>query len=719
MQTATRPTRVRLRPSAVLAISTVIALVAALLAYGTVKPVAAASTHVFVDTAPPSVVHRTAYPVSGLIQRAELLGRVATSPPMVEQIARIAGVPADQVGAEARTTARVPAAFTEPASEERASDILTADLPYRIEVQARLWSPILDVYTRAPSTTAAEGLADAAVAAMEQRIRSLADDDGLAASDRVVLRQLGPARGGFVNPGMAIGVGVVTFVVVLALAFAALWFLIGQRGSAVLPPPPERWSHDVWPHTTRLVPWTLAVFLAVVWLVPFNSIQLNMQLPIDLGFDRLVLPVVVATWVLAVLVGGRAAPRLRLTWIHAGVGAFVTCAFLSVILNAGSLNQSLELEGALKRLPLLISYVSLFVIASSAVRSVEIRAFLSYTLALAVICALGVLWEYRFKQNLFYEWSDKLLPGIFQVGKVDAAAVDDIGRRVVRGPADVPLETVAMLAMALPIPLVRLTESEAWRDRLLYGFAACVIFAAAFATFRKSALLAPVSVILTLAYFRRRELLKLSPLALVLVVLIPALAPGAVGMTTTQFEPSRLGAATVSDRAADYDAIRPDVWTHLLMGKGWGSYEHVAYRILDSEGLHRLIEMGVLGLLAFVFMVGSVIGAARATIGDRDRTWAPLALIGTAAAVSFGVVSTLFDVMSFPHGVYIFLYVAGLVAAVASRHRDGEGLRRERHIHVAPARDSAEPLGRASPSPALFASAGHAGQRKRRIARRT
>jgi O-antigen ligase len=126
----------------------------------------------------------------------------------------------------------------------------------------------------------------------------------------------------------------------------------------------------------------------------------------------------------------------------------------------------------------------------------------------------------------------------------------------------------------------------------------------------------------------------------------------------------------VSDRAADYDAVRPDVWSHLLFGRGWGSYDHVAYRVLDSEILHRVIEMGVLGLLAYLLMIGSVLGTARATIAERDRTWAPMALMGAAAAVSFGVASTLFDVMAFPHAVYIFLCMGGFVAAVVSHHRD-------------------------------------------------
>lgn len=696
MHTATRPSRVRLRPIAVMAISTVIALVAALLAYGTVKPVAGASTQVFVDTAPPSVVHRHVYPVSALSQRAELLGRVLTSPDMIDQIARRVGVPADQIGADARTTANVPAAFTEPGSEERANAILISDLPYRVEVQARQTTPVLDIYTRAPSTAMAVRLAEESVAGLQQRIRALGDEQRLPASERVVLRELGAARGGVVNPGMAVAIAVFAFLVVFGLAFAGLRYATrtDEPRARTAPLALDVGTDGAWPHTTRLVPWTFALFLAVVWLLPFDGIRLKFALPIDLTFDRLVLPVVVAMLLLALLAGGSAAPRLRPTRIHLAVGAFVVCAFLSVILNAGSLNQTLELDAALKRLPLLVSYVSVFVIASTAVRSGEVRAFLTYVLALAVICAIGVLWEYRFKQNLFYEWSDRLLPGIFQVTEVDSASVDELGRRMVRGPADVPLEAVAMLAMALPIPLVRLTMSENWRERLLYGLAACLLFAAAFATFRKSALLAPLSVVGTIAYFRRRELLKLAPLALVLVLLIPVLAPGAVQMTTNQFDPDRLGVATVSDRSSDYDAVRPDVWSNLLFGRGWGTYGHATYRVLDSEILHRLIEMGVLGLLSFLFMIGSVVWVARATIAERDRRWAPLALTVTAAAVSFGVVSTLFDVVSFPHAVYSFLCMAGLAAVVVSHHRDEGHFENERRMRLA-----SEPEPEPSPMP--------------------
>ena len=61
---------------------------------------------------------------------------------------------------------------------------------------------------------------------------------------------------------------------------------------------------------------------------------------------------------------------------------------------------------------------------------------------------------------------------------------------------------------------------------ILYVLAACILLAAAISTYRKSALLGPVAVVLTIAYFRRRELLRLAPLGFVSLVAIHALSPG-------------------------------------------------------------------------------------------------------------------------------------------------------------------------------------------------
>jgi hypothetical protein len=429
---------------------------------------------------------------------------------------------------------------------------------------------------------------------------------------------------------------------------------------------PQSLADGDWPRTTRLLPWSLAVMMAIVWLVPFNVIQLSASLPIDLKFDRLYLPFVVALWALMVAIGGPTAPRIRMTWIHGAIGAVVACAGLSLIFDARYLNQTLEFLTSTKKLTLLLSYALLFVIVASTVRKREVPAFLKYTLVLAVLCALGTIWEYRFHYNMFYAWSDKLLPGAFTVGATESSAVDEIGRRIVLGPGEISLEAAAMMSMGLPIALVGIMQSAKWRGRLLYGLAASVLLAGAISTYRKTALIAPVGVILTLAYYRRRELVRLAPLALVVLVCIHLLSPGAFGAIVAQLHPHRLGdVSTVSDRTADYDAVRPDVWTHLAFGRGYGSYEHQSYRVLDMEMLRQLIEVGVVGLAAFILMVLSIVWTARAPIRARGPD-SRVALAAAATAVGFLIVSTLFDVMSFPHCPYILLWMAGLLAVSVS-----------------------------------------------------
>ena len=102
-----------------------------------------------------------------------------------------------------------------------------------------------------------------------------------------------------------------------------------------------------------------------------------------------------------------------------------------------------------------------------------------------------------------------------------------------------------------------------------------------------------------------------------LVLVIQVISPGALTQVAGQLDRNKLGVTTVSDRTADYDAIRPDVWTHLAFGRGYGSYEPSSYRVTDMELLRQLIEVGVLGLAAYLFMIGAIVGVARRPIRAR------------------------------------------------------------------------------------------------------
>jgi hypothetical protein len=662
--------------------------------------IAAAATRVSVDLPAPLAADglATEYDYETIQRRTVLVATLATAEPAIEIIARRAGIDRDDLAATTPVTSGVQTVFTEPDSERRADQIANAGKPYRLELRAGETLPTIDVYTQGPTVAGAERLADAVVPGMHEYLAGLAEAQGTDPENQVQLVQLGPARGAIVNGGTKPQIALLTFIVAFALSGAAAFGLSRWRARRAAapaadelsgePPPAEllggpaatiagravRRAGD-WPRTTRVLPWLIAFLMAIVFLVPFNDIMLDVALPIDLYLDRLVLPVIIGVWAIAFAAGGAYAPRLRITWIHVAIGAVVGIAGLSVVLAARDINHALEWELSIKKLALLGSYVALFVIVASSIRRSEVHAFLTYTLILASVCAVGVIIEYRFGLNIFYKVADATLPGVFQIGDVNSTAIDEIGRRNVRGPAQASLEAVAMMAMVLPVAIARLLQSRRSRERLRYAIAVAIVMAGIVATFRKSAFLAPISVGLTIAYFRRRELIKLAPLGVVLVIMVQVLSPGALTGVAGQLDSNKLGVNTVSDRSADYDSIRPDVWTHLFIGRGYGSYEPTSYRILDMELLRQLIEVGVIGLLAYVGMAVTVVAVARRPIRSRDLDDAPVALAAAAAAVCFLVVSTLFDVMSFPHVPYIFLWMAAMLAVVTSEPRAAPALR--------------------------------------------
>ena len=640
--------------------------------------VAAAETHVFVDDPGVSIVDRRAGTddVANLQKRAVLYGRVMTSQAVLAAIAKRAGVPAQQISGIARVTEGEPHSLLQIGSEERANQIRDSNAPYRLELQSSPAEPILAIYSEAPSLDTARRLADSAVPGLQDYLKQLAQQEGFPQRNVPVLRQLGSAQGGVTNNGARIMIGGLTFITAFALSFAGLFVLIRRpwrpRDDDEPPSPARgprltRGAAADWPRTTRLLPWSVAGLMAMIWLTPFDRIQLAMNGPVNITLDRMVLPIIAAIWLIALTAGAGARPRVRITPVHVALAVFIACALLSVALDARPLNHTSDLMLSIKKLPLLISYLSIFVIVASSVRRTEAAAFMTYTVILAVICGIEVIYEYRYKQNLFTNWTQTLLPRPLELVGNTAITVDSLGRSTIAGPTGYGVEVVAMMSMVLPIALLRILGTKARRRQILYSLAIVVMVSAMFATQRKSALLLPGAVLLSLAYFRRRELISLAPLGLVIVVMVALLSPGVIHNLISQFTGANsTHVATVSDRTADYDAIRPDVWTHLLFGRGYGSFDPHTYRVLDSEILGPTVETGVFGLVAYLLIPVSLILFVRKTASQRDSRWSPLALCGVTAGACMLVASVLYDFLSFPHGTFTFLYVAGL-AVVAVR----------------------------------------------------
>ena len=172
----------------------------------------------------------------------------------------------------------------------------------------------------------------------------------------------------------------------------------------------------------------------------------------------------------------------------------------------------------------------------------------------------------------------------------------------------------------MPFALVRVFDARSRRSWWLNAIAFALMLTGAAATDRKTALLVPVAVVLYLAFYRPRQVLRLAPLGLVVLVgLVHFAAPGALG---TVFSPDAgLASSSTTHRAGDFTNVAPDVLAHPVLGRGFGTLnpdQPKQFRINDDEYIDEIWEVGVVGLLAYLWMIIAPVFLARRAIRARD-----------------------------------------------------------------------------------------------------
>lgn len=193
--------------------------------------IASATAEVLVDTPLSTAVdlRQGSTDIEGMTKRATLLGNVIATPPVLEHVAQRIGVPADQIRAQAPLTPDFPRPIPEAGEERSSRDILRIPDEYRINVQVDPSVPVLRVIAQAPTTRAAETLANAAVEGLQEYLDTIADTQGTASRDRLRLEPLGRADGTVINSGVRLQFSAVAFVVVFAFSAAAAVFVSRVR----------------------------------------------------------------------------------------------------------------------------------------------------------------------------------------------------------------------------------------------------------------------------------------------------------------------------------------------------------------------------------------------------------------------------------------------------------------------------------------------------------
>jgi hypothetical protein len=430
-------------------------------------------------------------------------------------------------------------------------------------------------------------------------------------------------------------------------------------------------ARDAFPHTRRPLPWVLAAFLAMLFFVPVDSTVLKISLPVGSQIDRFAIVGMVFAWI---CFGGdqRAFLRTRRSKLYAGAAfVFFAVAVASLLLGSPRILNVGEFSLAEKRFGLLGSFLVLSWFTLTALRFEDLRGFSTYLIGLATFMALGMIVERHTGYNVFYNWSAKIFKPIATVAPSPTNIHPEFGsdgRVTVVGPTIHGLAATTMLVLVMPFALVRVFDSTSRKSWWLNGIAFTLMLAAAAATDRKTALLVPIALVLYLACYRPRQVLRLVPVGLVVLVgLVHFASPGALG---TIFTPTAgFQSSSTEHRVGDFTDVAPDVFAHPLLGRGFGTIDSDLanqFRINDDEYIDEIWEVGVIGLLAYLFMILAPVILARPAIRSKDPTVSSLALAASAGCIAYLVVSALFDAFSFPQAPYMFFFVAALTVVASA-----------------------------------------------------
>lgn len=259
------------------------------------------------------------------------------------------------------------------------------------------------------------------------------------------------------------------------------------------------------------------------------------------------------------------------------------------------------------------------------------------------------------------------VPGLRSTGAVFASFRNGLLR--MSGTATSPIEFGALLTILLPLGLHHALYGTT-RSRLLRWSPAAAMAGALVLSLSRSAYIGLVValVVLLLGWPSRRrwQLMGLCAAGvLVVAVVSPRLLRAVRSMfATAQEDPS------ISSRTDSYDVV----WQFFLnapwFGRGPGTFLP-KYRILDNNYLGLLINVGLVGLLAFV---GLLLTAVVLLLVHRRR-WAressrDLALALVAGILAGAVSLAFFDGFAFPMTMGTLFLTLGLAGALVRVHRE-------------------------------------------------
>lgn len=415
----------------------------------------------------------------------------------------------------------------------------------------------------------------------------------------------------------------------------------------------------------------------VVLLIPNEGTYAITGGPVKLEPYRIVVGLILIGWFIALLVDPRV--RLRRTRFEAPLALILLAVTGSELLNTGRVSATAN--HTVKALWLLATFVLFLYMVVSTVRTREVvERILTVLVCGGCVVAVGAELQRRAGFNVF-DHLHALLP-IFHYFPPNTA-LERGGAIRANASAGQPIELSDTMAMLVPIAAY-LAISR--RERIWWG-AATLLVLGDFVGGSKTGIVGLLACLGVFLWLRPRSVLRAWPALFPMLIVIHFAAPTAIGAMLEAFFPKEgiiaaqsrtfVGRGGKTEYATRLSRVGPILHGEFaehnpLFGEGYGTRitgepipsENNAI-ILDDQWLGTLVEIGILGVIAWMLLLGLVIRqlGQRAKLERATRDgWLPVALAGSVAAFTASIAT--YDAFSFVQAVLVLYLVVACASVI-------------------------------------------------------
>jgi hypothetical protein len=413
----------------------------------------------------------------------------------------------------------------------------------------------------------------------------------------------------------------------------------------------------------------VAATAVTILFVPIKRYSFPASFPVNLELYRVVVAVVFVAWATALLIDGRITARK--SGLERPLFLYIAVIALSLVVNPARVSS--VGSDAVKAISFFASFILVFYVVVSVIRRPRDIDFIVRLLAGggAVLGFFGVV-EAATGFNPFNH-----LHSVIPILEYNASAAPELirsGHVRALGSAQHPIAFGAALALLLPLAVYR---AHAFAQRR-WWVASVLILLGVLASRSRTGILMVLAIAVVFVVLRPRQMRRLWPAVIPLLLLIHFALPGALGSIRSSFFPAggliaqQAHASVGSGRIATLGpALHSEFAPHPLLGEGFGTRVTTPDTvvpvpngpILDDQWLGVLLETGVAGAFALLWLFATALRRmGRAARRDfSSRGWLLVATAGSVAGYGIGMVT--YDAFSFIQVTFLFFFVLAIGAA--------------------------------------------------------